>query len=54
MDPSEGNLPAETVSFGYRGSDKKIGDNNDMSEIKLQKRLPEVLAERGHDETDEE
>ena len=54
LDSSEGNLPAETVSFGYGGSDKEIGDNNDTSEIKLQKRLPEVLAERGHNETDEE
>ena len=61
LDSSEGNLPAETVSFGYGGSDEEIQDNNDSSDSRRDKIAEDmwrdyqrVLAAREHDETDEE
>ena len=61
LDSSEGNLQAETVSFGYGGSDEEIGDNNDRSDSRRDKIAEDmwrdyqrVLSEREHDETDEE
>ena len=60
MDSSEGNLPAETVYFGYGGSEE-IRDNNDRSDSRRDKIAEDmwrdyqrVLAERGLDETDED
>ena len=37
LDSSEGNLPAETVSFGHGGSDEQIGDINDRSDSRRDK-----------------
>ena len=62
MDSSEGNLPAENVSFGFGGIDEDIGGNNDGSDSRRDKMAEDmwkdyqrILSERGMlDEIDED